>query len=124
MDVIHTAIWISDLDQTEQFYCDGLGLNRNWEYTAGDGVQNVYIGGEHGEIQFKYDPDGDRNPSQDGLAHIAISVESTDDVFERVTERTNCSVVEAPTTMDEINRRVAFIEDPDGYEIELVERLS
>ena len=123
MDVIHTAIRVADRERTEEFYVEGLGLEHNWEFTK-DGVDNVYLGGEHGEIQCKYDAENTEIDHGDGLDHIALSVDSTDETFERVVERTDCPVVEEPTTMAEIGRRVAFIEDPDGYVVELVERLS
>lgn len=42
-DVIHTALWVSDIDETVDFYVDGLGLAHNWEFTS-DGVRNVYLG--------------------------------------------------------------------------------
>ncbi|XVH30245.1 VOC family protein [Haloferacaceae archaeon DSL9] len=123
MDVIHTAIWVADADRTIEFYRDGLGLDLNWEFTA-DGVRNVYLGGEHGELQFKHEQDGDHPVgTAGGLDHVAVGVDDADAVFERVTERTDCPVVEGPTTMEEISRRVAFVEDPDGYVVELVERV-
>lgn len=122
-DVIHTALWVSDLDATIDFYADGLGLERNWEFTS-DGVRNVYLGGPRGEYQFKYDPEGDRETGPGGgLDHVAVGVESTDEAFERLVERADPPVVEEPTTMTDIDRRVAFVEDPDGYVVELVERV-
>ena len=124
MDVIHTAIWVSDIDRTREFYVDGLGLTENWAFTADDGVRNVYIGGENAEFQFKYDPDGGPEIDPGTMAHVAVGVDSTDETFERLVEREDPPVHEAPTTMDEIDRRVAFVEDPDGYVVELVERVE
>lgn len=121
MDLIHAAIWVSDVDETVAFYRDGLGLDHNWEFTGDDGVRNVYLGGADGEIQFKYDPDGEPPSPDGGLDHLAVGVDDTDAVFDRLRERTDCPVVEPPTTMAEIGRRVAFVEDPDGYVVELVE---
>jgi lactoylglutathione lyase len=123
MDVIHTALWVSDLDRTRSFYVDALGLEENWSFTS-DGVQNVYVGGEHGEFQFKYDPDGDPEIDARSVAHVAVGVDSVDETFERLVERAEPPVREEPTTMEQIDRRVAFVEDPDGYVVELVERLD
>jgi lactoylglutathione lyase len=58
------------------------------------------------------------------MAHVALGVDSTDETFERVLERTDPPVQTEPTTMDDIGVRVAFIEDPDGYVVELVEELE
>lgn len=124
MDVIHTALWVSDLDRTREFYVDGLGLAENWSFTADDGVENVYIGGENAEFQFKYDPEGGPAIDPGTMAHVAVGVDSTDETFERLVEREDPPVREEPTTMDHIGVRVAFVEDPDGYVVELVEELE
>lgn len=124
MDVIHTAIWVADIDRTRAFYIDGLGLSENWAFTAEDGVQNVYIGGENAEIQFKYDPAGGPEIDPGTMAHVAVGVDSTDETFDRLVDRAEPPVREEPTTMAEIDRRVAFVEDPDGYVVELVEQLE
>lgn len=124
MDVIHTALWVSDLEQTREFYIDGLGLQENWSFTADDGVENVYIGGEHAEFQFKYDPEGGPEIDSGTMAHVAVGVDSTDDTFEQLVERVDPPIHEEPTTMGDIDRRVAFVEDPNGYVVELVERLE
>ncbi|WP_224269234.1 VOC family protein [Haloprofundus salinisoli] len=122
-DVIHTALWVSDIDETLDFYVDGLGLERNWEFTS-NGVRNVYVGGEHGEFQFKYDPEGDGQTGPGGgFDHLAVGVDSTDETFERLVDHSDPPVVTDPTTMTDIDRRVAFVEDPDGYVVELVERV-
>ena len=124
MDVIHTALWVSDIERTREFYVDALGLRENWSFTGDDGVENVYVGGEHGELQFKYDPDADPEIDSGSVDHVAVGVESTDEAFDRLLEQVDPPVREEPTTMDAIDRRVAFVEDPDGYVVELVERLE
>ncbi|WP_224336375.1 VOC family protein [Haloprofundus halobius] len=124
-DVIHTALWVSDIESTLDFYVDGLGLEHNWEFTS-DGVRNVYVGGDHGEFQFKSDVDGGGDAAVGpcgGFDHLAVGVDSTDETFERLVDHSDPPVATEPTTMAEIDRRVAFVEDPDGYVVELVERL-
>jgi lactoylglutathione lyase len=124
MDVIHTAIWVSDVDAAREFFVDGLGLSEKWSFTL-DGVENVYVGGEHGEIQLRHDPNRPA-PEADGSAldHVAVSVEDTDAEFERIVDATDCGVEQEPTTIDAANSRVAFVEGPDGYVVELVEDLD
>ncbi len=121
MDVIHTAIWVSDLENAREFFVDGLGLEENWSFTL-DGVENVYVGGEHGEIQLRYDPDqGPPNSDRKTIDHIAVSVDDADAETERMVEETGCKVVEGPLSVDVADARVSFIEGPDGYVVELVE---
>jgi lactoylglutathione lyase len=132
MDVIHTAIWVSDVDRTVEFYCEGLALDTHWEFTA-DGVRNLYIGGESGEIQLKYaeaeateSSESTAGPadSERGYDHLALGVEDVDAAFAQLSNRCDPPVVKPPTTVESISRRIAFVEDPDGYVVELVERLD
>ncbi|OIB58484.1 VOC family protein [Natrialba sp. SSL1] len=124
MDVIHTALWVSDLEQTRSFYVDALGLTENWSFETDDGVENVYIGGENAEFQFKYDPAGGPEIDPGTMAHVAVGVESTDEVFDRLVAQVDPPVEMEPTTMDDIGCRVAFVEDPNGYVVELVEQMD
>lgn len=123
MDVAHTALWVSDLDATTAFYEDVLGLEYDREFTL-DGVLNYYVGSEEGaELQFKYDPDGSPEIDPGTLDHLAVTVDDTDAEFERIVEAADPPVVTEPTTVEQAGARVAFIEDPDGYVVELVEVL-
>lgn len=124
MDVIHTAIWVSDMDEAKSFFVDGLGLQERWSFTM-DGVENVYVGGDHGEIQLRSsDEHPEPIPERTTLDHIAVSTEDTDGKTEAVIAETGCAVLDGPRTIDAANARVAFIEGPDGYVIELVEDLT
>lgn len=124
MDIIHTAIWVSDVDEAESFFCDALGLTRAWEFDL-DGVRNVYVRGDDGtEIQFRHDSDADGDVTPSGIDHLAVGVEDVDAEFERVVEETGCPVVSEPTTVDAADARVAFVEGPDGYVVEFVESLA
>ncbi|MFD1563327.1 VOC family protein [Haloarchaeobius amylolyticus] len=124
MDVIHTALWVSDIERTREFYVDALGLTENWSFTGDDGVENVYIGGDNAEFQFKYDPEGGPDIDSGTMAHVAVGVDSTDETVERLVERVDPPIETAPTTMDDLGLRVAFVEDPDGYVVELVEEVE
>ena len=123
MDVIHAAIWVSDLEEARAFFVDALGLEENWSFTL-DGVENVYVGGEHGELQLRHDPERDDPvPDRETLDHVAVSVDDVDAETERVVDATGCAVVDGPTTVDAADARVSFLEGPDGYVVELVESL-
>lgn len=124
MDVAHTAIWVSDLEATKTFYEEVLGLEYRWEFVH-DGVLNYYVGTDDGaEIQFKHRPDGDERIEPGGIDHLALSVEDADATFERVVEESGCPVVLEPTTFEAADRRAAFVEDPDGYVVEFVQRVD
>jgi lactoylglutathione lyase len=123
MRFIHTALDVSDLDAMLEFY-DTLGLEYHDEFTL-DGVRNVYVGDDDGmEIQFKYDPERDDPVDPSGIDHLAVEVEDVDAEFDRIVGETDCPVVHEPMTVEEADARAAFVEDPDGYVVELVAYLD
>lgn len=123
MDVIHTAVWVRDLDATIEFYEGVLGLDHRWDFTH-DGVVNYYVGSDAGaEIQFKFDPESTDPVDPAGIDHLAMSVDDVDETFERVVADSDCEVVLEPTDIAAADRRAAFVTDPDGYVVEFVQRL-
>lgn len=130
MGLIHTAIWVSNLDAMTEFYEGALGSERQLDFEwpdddDEDSVYNYYVGRDNGaEIQFRYDPDRTEPIDPSGIDHIALSVDDVDAEFDRVVEETGCPVVSEPATVEPAGTRVAFIEDPDGYVVELVELIE
>lgn len=123
MQVAHTALWVRDLDATSEFYEEILGLEYQREFTL-DGVVNYYVGTDDGAtLQFKYDPDADGDVTPSGVDHVAIAVDDVDATFERVVAAADPVVVTEPTDVDVADRRVAFVEDPDGYHVEFVQEI-
>jgi lactoylglutathione lyase len=119
MDVLHTALWVSDLDETRAFYEGTLGLSFTRDLEGDDGVYNYFVAGESDtEIQFKPVDDGDVDPG--GIDHVAVAVESVDDVLEELDDD---RVTDGPMELDELDVRIAFVTDPDGYGVELIEDL-
>lgn len=127
MQVIHTAIWTSDLDRMKEFFIDEIGLEHTKDFVGDDGVTNYYVGGEGGAtIQLKYDSDADTTVDPNGIAHIAISVDDSEGLAERLTERDDCRIVDGPKTFDDgvSEKRIAFVEGPDNYVFELEQTLE
>jgi lactoylglutathione lyase len=124
MDVIHSAIWVSDIERTLEFYTDELGLEERYEFTTGEQTRNVFVSGESDtEIQFRYDPDREPEPPA-GFDHLALAVDDVEVVVEQVADLPDASVTREPFDVDIIDSRVAFVQDPDGYSIELIEALA
>ncbi|ACV47289.1 MULTISPECIES: VOC family protein [Halomicrobium] len=123
MDVAHVALWVSEMDRAVEFYTE-LGLERQWSFTL-DGVENVYVGGDHGELQLRHDPDRTTPiaPNRADVDHVALTVDDTEAMVERATEQ-GATVVTAPTVIEPADAYVAFVEDPEGYVLEFVEPLE
>lgn len=122
MHLSHTAIRVSDLDETTAFYEGVLGLDHLWDFTH-DGVMNYYVGtGDSAQLQFKFDPDAEDVVDPAGFDHLAFGVDDVDRTFDRVVEESACEVVLEPTDFTRADRRAAFVIDPDGYVVEFVAR--
>lgn len=118
MDVLHTAIEVGDLEAMTGFYEGLLGLERTREFET-DGVHNYYVGGEGpAEIQFRV---VDEAPQPAGIHHLAVATEDVDAVVEAAASEWDSDVLMEPTTIDRVDLRVAFVTDPEGYAVELIE---
>lgn len=121
MDLAHVALCVSDLERAMDFYGE-LGFEETHRFTL-NGVENVYLddGGEgDGDIQLRYDPDRTTPiaPSRADVDHVAFTVEDVDAQFERALDAGGAAVLE-PTRVPEADAYVAFLEDPEGYTVEL-----
>lgn len=127
MDVLHTAIWVDDLDAQLGFYEAVLDLPKTREFVGDDGARNTYVGGESGvELQFKsFDEDaGDAVPEPAGIDHIAVAVDDVDATVAEASEDWASRVERGPETLVEKGLRIAFVTDPSGYVVELIETLE
>lgn len=121
MEVLHTAVWVSDIERTVAFYTGTLDLEHTRSLTR-DGVLNYFVGGEGGtELQFKYDEDADdRSIEPAGIDHLALEVDDVDETVATLQATHGSEVLEGPTTLDEHGVRFAMVTDPDGYVVELI----
>jgi lactoylglutathione lyase len=124
----HLALWISDWEKTKKFYVNCLDMTTRWELEDEDGIWNYYISGpDEFEVQLKEINESRNIKSVDCIAHIAIEVDELDKKFDKVISKFNTKVIKTPATRESRrgNRvRIGLIQDPDGYTIELLERLE
>ncbi len=123
MDVIHVCLNVSDADRIADWYVDQLGFERSWEFETPDGeTRNVYVADGNGiELQLS-DTEGE-DAFEPGTAwdHLALGVEDVDAAFADID---NHGVVKEPGDQPAAGARTAFIEDPDGHVVELVQPLD
>lgn len=124
---LHTMIRVRDLDASIDFYTRHLGMKvlRRNDYPEGkftlvfigygDEVDNTVIELTHNWDQsLPYD-------LGDGFGHLALAVADIYAVCEQM-EREGVTISRKPGPMKHGTTVIAFIEDPDGYKIELIER--
>ena len=120
MEILHTCLNVADADETIAFY-EQFGFEESWSFEASD-TENRYIADDDGvELQLS-DTEGETAFEQ-GTAwdHLAIRVDDVDATFERVDHH---GVVQEPGDQPAAGARTAFIEDPDGHVLELIEPLE
>jgi len=118
----HTMMRVEDLEASLDWYQDYLNYEEKSRWEA-DTFTNVFLGPEdvHEEgalLELTYNHDGRTYTQGDAWGHIAVRVE---DVYEAYEELMDAGV-EDYRDPDSCGGSYAFVTDPDGHEIELVER--
>ena len=129
--ILYSMIRVSDLDRSLAFYSDALGMRELRRETFTEGrFTLVFMGygddASASSIELTYNWDGDAYTHGSGYGHIALAVEDIYAACERLDSMGVTIIRKAgPMTqaVDETGERevIAFIEDPDGYKIELIE---
>lgn len=124
MRLLHTMLRVGNLERSIDFYTGVLGMQllRQKDYPDGK-FTLAFVGyGDESDntvIELTYNWDTDHYDLGEGYGHIAIEV---DDVYEAVTELKGRGgkVIRDAGPMNAGTTIIAFIEDPDGYPIELI----
>lgn len=124
MHILHTMLRVGDLDRSIAFYRDVLGmqLKSRQDYPGGE-FTLAFLGYENdsAEIELTYNWGRDRYELGDAYGHIALAVDDAAAACDRVRARGGRVVREAGP-MKHGRTVIAFVEDPDGYKIEFIER--
>jgi lactoylglutathione lyase len=124
MRILHTMLRVGDLDRSLRFYTEVLGMKllRRHDYPEGR-FTLAFVGyGDEREntvLELTYNWDTHAYDLGNGFGHIAIEV---DDVYQAVEEirAKGGKIVREPGPMKHGHTILAFVEDPDGYKIELL----
>ena len=120
--LLHTRYRVTDLEKTLSFYKDVLGLQETRRHTSGRGSQLVFFKapGSEEEIEIcKFDESGPVMVGPD-LTHLAFEVDDIEQ-FARESARKGYPLSDGPTETGS-GSVIAFIDAPEGYEIELIQR--
>ena len=120
--LLHTRYRVSDLEKTVAFYRDVLGLELTRRHTSPRGSQLVFFKapGSEEEIEIcKFDGSGEVKVGHD-ITHLAFEVEDLE-AFARHSAAQGYPLSDGPTPTGS-GSVIAFIDAPEGYEIELIQR--
>ena len=120
--LLHTRMRVSDLDETIRFYTTVLGLEVLEQKISPRGSQLAFLKVPNSDelIELTSFPPSGPVRVQEDLVHLAFQVESLDETIGSLTTR-GVKITDGPTKSSSGSRFI-FIDAPDGYEIELIER--
>jgi len=124
--ILHTMIRVGNLDRSVDFYTNVLGMQllRKKDYPDGK-FTLAFIGygpeSEQTVIELTHNWDTDSYDLGNGFGHIALAVDNAAAACETIRQRGG-KVVREAGPMKHGSTVIAFVEDPDGYKIELIER--
>ncbi|MBE3602398.1 lactoylglutathione lyase [bacterium] len=126
MRLLHTMIRVNNLDESLKFYCDAMGMTllRKHDYPNGRfTLAFVGYGDERNQTVIELTHNWDTSSYDIGTAfgHLAVGV---DDIYATcdTLKRRGVKVVREPGPMKFGGPEIAFIEDPNGYKIELIQQ--
>jgi lactoylglutathione lyase len=128
MRLLHTMLRVGDLERSLTFYTEVLGMRllRRKDYPGGR-FTLAFVGyGEESDttvLELTHNWDTSSYEIGSGYGHIAIGVDDIVAVCEQMRAKGG-RVVREPGPMKNGSTVIAFVEDPDGYKVELIELSS
>jgi len=128
MRLLHVMLRVGDLERSIAFYCDVLGMSllRRKDYPDGRFTLAFLGYGPESDttvLELTHNWDTSSYELGAGYGHIALGVDDIHAACNAMAERGG-RVVRPPGPMKHGSTVIAFIEDPDGYKVELIELAS
>ena len=128
MRLLHTMLRVGDLERSLTFYTEVLGMRllRRKDYPDGRfTLAFVGYGDESGTAVLELTHNWDTSSYEigTGYGHIALGVDDIHATCEAMAAKGG-RVVRPPGAMKHGTTVIAFVEDPDGYKVELIQRAS
>ncbi len=125
MKFLHTMIRVQDIEKSLKFYTELLDMELEHQKRLEDCTLYFLNDKEKTcQIELTYN---DETPKEgynvgNGFGHFAFAVESFDKFTEKL-EKLGYTYLYEPFDLNGKGSKIAFIQDPDGYEIELIEKV-
>jgi len=126
MRILHTMLRVGDLQRSIDFYTKVLGMkllrtSENPEYKYSLAFLGYGSNPDHAELELTYNWGVDKYEIGSAYGHIAISAEDIYKTCEQV-RAAGGNITREPGPVKGGTTVIAFITDPDGYKVELIER--
>jgi lactoylglutathione lyase len=128
MKFLHTMVRVGNLERSIKFYTENFGMKliRQKDYPGGK-FTLAFIGygdeADHTVIELTHNWDTDSYDIGNGFGHFALGVEDIYAVCDKLRDD-GVIITREPGPMKHGTTLIAFVKDPDGYSIELIERKS
>lgn len=125
MRLLHTMLRVGNLEESLKFYCDLLGMKllRKKDYPGGE-FTLAFVGygdeSDHSVIELTYNWGQDKYDLGNAYGHIALGVDDIYGTCEQIKAQGG-KVVREPGPMKHGSTVIAFVEDPNGYKVELIQ---
>jgi lactoylglutathione lyase len=121
-ELIHTCYRIGDIERSVAFY-EALGFEERRRMPIRDEAINVFMGlpGDGDRLELTYNFGVDAYELGTGYNHIAITVPDIHAALDRLSVL-GIEAEKPPYRVREGGSLLAFVRDPDGYRVELIER--
>ena len=125
MRLLHTMLRVGNLDESLKFYCDILGMKllRRKDYPGGE-FTLAFVGygeeSDHSVIELTHNWGVEKYDLGNAYGHIALGVHDIYATCEAIGQLGG-KVVREPGAMKHGSTVIAFVEDPDGYKVELIQ---
>ena len=124
MSYLHTMLRVGDLERSVKFYTELFGMTelRRRDVPAGK-YTLVFLGyGDGGtELELTYNYGVETYDIGTGFGHLAVGMPDVYGACEKM-KAAGAKITRAPGPVQHGTTVIAFVEDPDGYKIELIER--
>lgn len=120
--LLHTRMRVNDLERTVKFYEEALGLTVARRHTSPRGAQLVFLQtpGSDEEIELCQLPNSPGVQVQPDLMHLAFEVDDLEKFAAELTKK-GYALSDGPTPTGS-GSVIAFIDAPEGYEVELIQK--
>lgn len=124
MRFLHTMLRVGNLEKSIAFYTEVMGMKllRRKDYPDGK-FTLAFVGygdeSDHTVIELTYNWDVDDYDMGNGFGHLAIQVDDVYQAAEKI-RRQGGKILREAGPMNAGTTIIAFVEDPDGYQIELL----
>jgi lactoylglutathione lyase len=121
--LLHTRMRVDDLERTVKFYTEVLGLELMNRHESPRGAKLAFLRTPNSEelLEITYFPDSGPVKVQPDLMHLAFEVDDLE-AYGKYLESKGIKFSDGPTISKSSGSVFAFIDAPEGYEIELIQR--